>query len=256
MSGTITLKDISFGYEPYAQKKNIEPFLSVPFLSIPEKSTTAILGPNGSGKTTLLKLLSGIKNPWSGEITISGKPLSSMTKKERARTISFVSQTAGIPDIITKNLVLHGRFPHTNSFFFQNYSKTDEKKACEAMEKMNITQLRNKNVRNLSAGQRQRAFIAMALAQDSPVLVLDEPFTFLDIREQLELSQKLKEIEKTVIIVIHDITLALELSDNIAVMEQGRVKKFGSPEEILESKIIESVFGVTISKKETISFSI
>ena len=252
----IQAKEISFGYEPFSRKKIVSPFLSVQSLSIPKNKITAILGPNGSGKSTLLKLLCGIKKPWSGEIFLLGKALSKTTNEERARTISFVSQTAGIPDILTKNLVLHGRFPHAKSFFFQNYSKSDEEKAMSAMEKMNIASLAEKNVKNLSSGQRQRAFIALALAQDTPILVLDEPFTYLDIREQLELSEKLKSLGKTVIIVVHDIPLALEISDNIAVMEGGRIKKCGQPQEILESKVLESVFGVRIQKKETISFSI
>lgn len=251
---SIEARGVSFGYGRRANGE--EPLLSIDSLLIPEKKTTAILGPNGSGKSTLLKLLCGIHAAWSGDIILFGKPLRTLPGTERARKIAFVPQNAPTPDIATGSLVLHGRFPHKGLSPFRNYSKDDKEKARHAMEQMNILPLAERNVRTLSAGQRQRAFIALALAQETPALVLDEPFAFLDIREQLELSRTLASMGKTVVVVLHDIPLALERSDRVALLERGRLRAFGTPREVLDSGSVQDVFGVRVGRRNTLSFSL
>lgn len=252
MQDFINVQNLNFGYG----SKTKPAFLQIESLSIPENKITGILGPNGSGKSTFLKVLCGIAKPWSGEILLSEENILLMENKERAKKIAFVPQTRNIPDITVKNLVLHGRFPYTKSFFSQGYTKHDEEIAMDAMKKLGLLEIADRNVKTLSGGQRQKVYIALGLTQETPILVLDEPLSFLDIRQQLELVELLKSMNKTIILVIHDISLALDFSDNIILFQEGKIAATGTPETILSSGMIEKVFEVKISRQEKIEFGL
>ena len=245
----IKIKNLSFDYE-----NSENPFLRINSLSIPEKKITAVLGPNGSGKSTFLKLLCRINRPLGGAIFIGEKNALMMKPGELAKNIAFVPQSRAVPDILVKNLVLHGRFPYANGVFGQNYSPDDKKIALAAMETMGIQGISERNMKNLSGGQRQKVYLALALAQSTPILVLDEPLSFLDIRQQLELAETLKHLGKTTVLVMHDIPLALDFAENIIVFEDGKIAGTGSPKEIFDSKILEKVFGVKMKKEASIRF--
>lgn len=210
---------------------------------------TAILGPNGCGKSTLLKALCGIVTPERGSITLNGRTLSDLSRNELARTVAYLAQNRRVPDITAGRLVLHGRFPYLG--YPRRYRAEDYAIAGEAMKKLGIEELSDIPLGNLSGGQRQKVYIAMALAQDTPVILLDEPTTYLDIRHQLRLMQharRLADAGKTVLMVIHDISHAMRVADRIILMNKGIVAAQGTPEQVYISGALEQVFGVKVSR--------
>ncbi len=234
------------------KKKGPAPVLTDVSFSLQKGTVTAITGPNGSGKSTLLKALCGFLPVWQGEIALfddSGncKPITAFTAKERARKIAYVSQQHQIPDIEVGRLVLQGRFPYTT--IFSAYTESDYNAARAAMEKMGMYHLAGRKMRELSGGQQQKAYLAMALAQQSDVLILDEPLTFLDIRQQLELMETLKALAsegKTICLVIHDLNTALTQTDSVLLLNEGRIVSQGPGKKLAEHGCIEQVFGVTL----------
>lgn len=213
---------------------------------------TTIIGHNGCGKSTLLKALLGFLPLDSGEILIDGTPLSQLSAQEAARKMAYLPQGKGIPDISAGRMVLHGRFPYLN--YPRKYKKTDFDIARSAMEQMGIADLAEKHMAELSGGLRQKVYIAMALAQQAPIIVMDEPTTYLDIGQQLkfaELVRELAENGKTVILVLHDILLALKISDSIAAMKNGQIVQVGTADEILKSNVLEDIYGVRINSVMT-----
>ena len=207
---------------------------------------TAIIGPNGSGKSTLIKAILGLITRMSGEIFIGEKEIFSIAKKDLAREISYLPQTRDLPSISVEKMILHGRFPYLS--YPRVYSKEDMEYVKEAMNKMGIVHLRYKDVSKLSGGERQKVYLAMALVQKSNVLILDEPTTYLDISYQMELMDLLrifKKEGKTIIVVLHDLNMALQYADSIVVMEKGIIKGVGSPEHIYNNKILDEVFEIT-----------
>lgn len=234
----IKIEKLTAGYEKHSPENEILHSIS---LTVPRGKTSVVLGPNGSGKTTLLRTIAGFIRPWSGTIEIEGLS----EDGEIARKIAFVPQSRSIPDVTVGRLVLAGRFPHTS--FPHVYTKEDAKIAENAMARIGISDFAERELKKLSGGQRQKAYIAMALAQDTPILILDEPMTFLDIRQQLELSGTLSSLRdegKTILLVAHDINAALSLADNIILMKDGNIAASGSPSTITEGGFIDSVFGV------------
>lgn len=254
----IEIRNLNFDYEG---KKNSQSFLNIDSLKIPENKITAIIGPNGSGKSTFLKVFAGILKPSSGEILLSCENkinILQKTGKERAKTIAFVPQSRNIPDMTVSHLVLHGRYPHqkSNFGFSQSYGKKDFEVADFFMKKLDILDISQKNLKKVSGGQRQKAYLAMSLAQTTPILVLDEPLTYLDIHQQLELMAVLKELreEKTILIVIHDLNMALKYSDNLILFQNGSVLSTGTPDELFSSGLIQKAFDVNISKENSYNF--
>lgn len=227
------------------------PVLDRVSLTLPQGKVTVIVGPNGCGKSTLLKSLAGILKP-EGEIRLDGQSLTSLSSQELAQKIAYLPQNRQIPDITAERLVLHGRFPYLN--YPRRYRKEDYAIARAAMERMGVADLAQRSLPTLSGGQRQKVYIAMALAQDTPVVLLDEPTTFLDISHQMQLmtqAMALAKAGKTVVLVLHDLTMAMEYADSLVVMEDGRVVCRGDAEAVFASGKLAQVFGTQVKRMHT-----
>ena len=213
---------------------------------------TAIVGPNGCGKSTLLKTVCGILPAFSGEVLLDGASLPELPRQERARRAAYLAQERQIPDITVERLVLHGRFPYLS--YPRRYRPEDLRLARRAMEQLDIRDLARRPLASLSGGQRQRAYIAMALAQDTPVVALDEPTAYLDISHQLQLLELARELArqgKAVLMVIHDLPQALRGADRLILMEEGAVAAQGTGEELYASGEIGRVFGIRLCRAAT-----
>lgn len=234
----IKLEQVSAGYGKTICIEDVS-------LQFPEGKMTVIAGPNGSGKSTLVKSLVGLSQVHSGQITVQGQPLQEIDGRKLARMVSYLPQNRNLPAITAWKMVLHGRFPHLS--YPRHYSQQDHEMVREAMEQLGIWELRKKEVARLSGGERQKVYLAMALAGDTGALILDEPTTYLDICHQLEflkLLEQLKDRGKTIIVILHDLNAALQCADQMVVMNCGRAAGVGRPEEIFESRILEQVFGI------------
>ncbi|PEJ58225.1 Fe(3+)-dicitrate ABC transporter ATP-binding protein [Bacillus sp. AFS002410] len=215
-------------------------------VQIPDGSFTVIVGPNGCGKSTLLRTLSNLLKPSAGEILLDGKAITSYKSKEVARKLGLLPQSSTAPDGITvANLVSHGRYPYQN--LIRQWTDEDEAAVMSAMELTNTSDLSHRYVDELSGGQRQRVWVAMVLAQQTPLLLLDEPTTYLDIAHQIELLELFKDLNQqgnTLVAVLHDLNHAARYADNIIAMKDGQVIAQGDPREIITEKLVEEVFGL------------
>ena len=210
---------------------------------------TAVIGPNGCGKTTLLKCAAGILKPFSGSIQFDGRILSSFSEKERARFISYMPQSRLTPDLSVRHLVEHGRYPHLK--WGQNISEVDKKIISNALNRTEMESLADRSVAQLSGGERQRAYLAMMLAQQTPLMLLDEPTTYLDLSAQFSLMTLLRTLchdGQTAVIVLHDLSLALEFADDIILLQSGKLIACGSPAEVFASGMLQNVFGITVDR--------
>ncbi|MCR4618887.1 MAG: ABC transporter ATP-binding protein [Lachnospiraceae bacterium] len=237
-------------YENVTISAGGERILSDINVSFQKGKLTSIIGPNGCGKTSLLSALNGSARVEKGNIYIDGENYLNFSPKKRGRTLSFLPQVRNtIPDISTALLVSHGRFPYLG---FARSMTIEDKRAVEhAMDLADVKKYENMSVEVLSGGTRQRSFFALSLAQECEYMVADEPTTYLDIpgqRKMLNLYRKMRDEGKTVILVLHDIARALEISDEILVMDNRRIVFKGSSDEIIEKRIIEQVFGVGVKR--------
>ena len=208
---------------------------------------TAIIGANGCGKTTLLKTALGILPAFEGDVTVDGNALSAMSTHERAKKMAYLAQSRSLPRMTVEQLVLHGRYAHLA--FPHVYSTHDKRTADAAIGRMGLTDVADRMLSELSGGMRQNAYIAMALSQSSDYILLDEPTTYLDIANRLQLMRTLRELAeegKGVVVVLHDLILALKYTDEIAVMREGRVVLQAEPQEVFSSGALRDVFGVEI----------
>lgn len=233
--------DIKFTYE-----KN-KSFIENLDVNIEEGKVTTILGPNGSGKSTLLSILCGLNKISHGEVWINNKNIKKLSYKSLAKEIATVHQQNSVPeDITVEELVAYGRTPHKT--YYRGNDDEDIKIVQWAIEKTGLESLRDKAVMSMSGGERQRVFIAMALAQKSKVLFLDEPTTYLDIYHQIEILEMIKELNErygiTIIMVLHDINQAIKYSHNIVIMKEGNLIQNGSPDKIINEKTIKDVYKV------------
>ncbi len=233
-------QDISLAYGDTTIVENLS-------LSIPDGQITTIIGPNGCGKSTLLKSLARLLKPSRGAVMLDGQVIHHYPTREVAKRLGLLSQQAiVVPGITVADLVRRGRYPH--QAFMQTPSKADEEAVDHALDLTGMQELRDRPVDQLSGGQRQRAWIAMAIAQDTPLLLLDEPTTFLDISHQLEvvdLVQKLnREDGRTVVMVLHDINEAARASDYLVAMRDGNIIHEGTPEEVIQPDVLRDVYGV------------
>lgn len=211
---------------------------------------TALIGPNGAGKTTLIRLASGLLAPDSGEVTLEGKRLGSFSGTERARRIAYVSQNWRPAFSFTvEQTILLGRSPWRG--LYGGFEGEDDLRACEeAIELLDLSQLRNAPVTQLSGGELQRVMIGMALAQEANILMLDEPTTHLDISYQQRLLQTLRNLLKvrplTILASIHDLNLASIYSDQVIAMKDGTIISSGTPEEVLTAERLSETFGADL----------
>lgn len=234
----LEFKNLDFGYNsPLLQNIN---------LTFPKGKITTIIGPNGCGKSTLLKLGAKLLKPQKGVIELNNQNINSFRSKEYARQVSILLQSTNIPQITVNSLVGHGRFPYLS--YHKQHTKADKEIIADAMETAGVSHLKHQNLNRLSGGERQRAFIAMALAQDTDLLMLDEPTTYLDINHQLEIMNLVKKLNgqgKTIIMVLHDLNLALHNSHLIILMNKGQIVEMGTPQEVVNSKKIDQIFNIT-----------
>ncbi|AFJ46488.1 ATP-binding cassette domain-containing protein [Shimwellia blattae] len=216
-------------------------------VAIPQGKFTAIIGPNGCGKSTLLRTLSRLMKPLAGEVLLDGEAIAGLPTKSVARKIGLLAQNARTPeDISVRELVMRGRYPHQP--LFSRWRQEDEEHVQHAMQATGITELADRPVDNLSGGQRQRVWIAMVLAQQTDILLLDEPTTWLDISHQIELMELLSQLNQqkgyTLAAVLHDLNQACRYASHLIALRDGKIVAEGDPREIITAGLIEEIYGM------------
>ena len=241
----IELHDVTVGYGGKPMLRDIS-------LAFPPGQVTVLLGPNGCGKSTLMKTALGLLPRQSGEILYDGVNLEQMTTRQVARKAAYLPQSREVPSITARRMVLHGRFPYLG--YPRRYRAEDYEAAAKALEWAGAGDLADRPVRELSGGQRQKVYLAMALAQDTETVFMDEPTTYLDVRHQLEVmsvSRRLADMGRAVVLVLHDLSLALRAADRLAVLADGALCQVGTPEEIFTGGELDRAFGVTVQRVRT-----
>lgn len=225
-------------------KKTIAENLNV---TIPDGHFTAIIGPNGCGKSTLLRTLSRLMAPTQGHVYLDGEHIQHYASKEVARRIGLLAQNATTPgDITVQELVARGRYPHQP--LFTRWREEDERAVAKAMQATGVTNLASQSVDTLSGGQRQRVWIAMVLAQETAIMLLDEPTTWLDISHQIDLLELLSDLNRqqgyTLAAVLHDLNQACRYATHLIALKEGKIVAQGAPGEIVSAELIEQVYGL------------
>ncbi len=241
----IQLKNVCAGYDGEEVLHNIN-------LQFHPGKVTILVGPNGCGKSTLLKSIVRLNPHSAGEIIVNGENIDSYTSATLAQQVAFLPQSRNVPDIPALRMVLHGRFPYLT--YPRRYKEADFAKAREALRWVGMEQHEDTNVNHLSGGNQQKIYIAMALAQDTPIVLMDEPTTYLDISYQMRLMRQARELAdhgKAVVLVLHDLVMALKTADYVAVLSDGNLVTYGTPEEIYEQKVLDKVFGVRVCRVHT-----
>ncbi|WP_050622548.1 ABC transporter ATP-binding protein [Clostridium phoceensis] len=209
----------------------------------------ALLGPNGCGKSTLLRVIAGLQPPAGGQVLVDGEPAARLTRRQLAQKVTYLPQSRNVPNITAYRMVLHGRFPYLS--YPRRYRPEDHAAARRALELADAWELAQLPVQTLSGGQRQKVYLAMALAQDTRTILMDEPTTYLDIQHQLDLmrfSRTLAGEGRAVVLVLHDLSLALGGADRAALLQEGRLAGIGSPGELFEDGVLDRVFGVSVRR--------
>ena len=242
----IDIKHLSAGYDGKDVIRRVS-------MSFQPGKVTVLLGPNGSGKSTLLKATLGLIPCSSGEIYYDGTEIGQMSRKEVARKASFLTQSRNVSSIQALRMVLHGRFPYLS--YPRHYGKRDYEIARAAMDMTGSREYEENKINELSGGQRQSVYLAMSLAQDTQTIFMDEPTTYLDIQRQLKIMKIAKNLAsqgKAVVLVLHDLGMALQGADYIALFQKGELLCCASPEEVYESGMLDRVFGVEVHRVETV----
>lgn len=224
-----------------------EPVIDEETIAFPPGEVTALIGPNGSGKSTLLNGLANQLTPAAGTVLLDGRNIQELGTKDFARRLGLLSQENTSPESISvEDLVMHGRYPHRG--FFESVSDQDRAAVEAAMDLAGIAHLRDREVGSLSGGQKQLAWVAMVLAQETDVLLLDEPTTFLDLHHQLEVMEIIEtlrdESDITVILVLHDIEQAARYADHMVALDDGEIYARGVPTEVVTEDLLADVFGI------------
>lgn len=241
----IKIKQLCAGYHDEEVLHHID-------LSIESGKVTVIIGPNGSGKSTLLKTLIHLNSHTAGTIEIDGVSIESLKSSHLSQKIAYLPQKKNVPDITVNRMVLHGRFAYLK--YPRHYRKQDYEMVEKAMKWVGIEEYADRNVNQLSGGMQQKVYIAMALAQDTPTILMDEPTVYLDIAHQIKLmtlSNELASQGKAIVMVLHDLTQAFRYADRIIVMSEGRIVVDSTPEEIYNSDIIKDIFHVRVNRMLT-----
>ncbi|QFU91841.1 ABC transporter ATP-binding protein [Amycolatopsis sp. YIM 10] len=217
-------------------------------LDVLDGTITAIIGPNGCGKSTLLRALARLLRPVSGTVLLDGKQISSVPTREVARVIGLLPQSPLAPEGLTvADLVARGRHPHQR--WYRQWSSSDEGAIERALTLTGMAELADRPVDHLSGGQRQRAWISMTLAQETDLLLLDEPITYLDLAHQIDVLDLVHRLHTergtTVVMVLHDLNLAARYADTLVAMRDGHVLAHGSPAEVLTEPLLDKVFGLS-----------
>jgi iron complex transport system ATP-binding protein len=240
MTSRLHAQDITVGYggAPVVHDLTVE---------IPDGQVTTIVGPNGCGKSTLLRTLARLLAPTSGRVVLDGSPITSLGTRDIATRLSLLPQSPVAPEgLLVRDLVGRGRHPHQR--WFAQWSHQDEEVVEAAMAMTDTTDLRDRPLDQLSGGQRQRAWIAMTLAQDTDLVLLDEPTTYLDLAHQVEVLELVcrlnRERSRTVAMVLHDLNLAARYSDLVVVMHEGRIVTQGSPADVFTAELLRDVFSL------------
>ena len=215
-------------------------------VELPAGELTMIVGPNGCGKSTLLRALARMVPVRAGSVELDGRPIGEYPTRQVARRLGLLPQSPVAPDGITDtDLVARGRYPHQG--IFRQWSDADAVAVDEAMVRAGVTDLAGRQVSQLSGGQRQRVWIAMALAQQTPILLLDEPTTYLDISHQVEVLRLARSLQRdgyTIAVVLHDLHLAFRYATHLLVMKEGRIVAQGDPGAVVTAELIEDVYGL------------
>lgn len=239
MTDRLSAEDLTLRYEARVISEGLS-------LSVPDGGFSVIVGPNACGKSTLLRALSRLLPPEAGRVILDGKAISELPSREVARRLGMLPQSPVAPDGITvSDLVARGRFPHQS--FLRQWSPEDERATRDALALTGTLDLAERRMAELSGGQRQRVWIAMALAQETPILLLDEPTTFLDIAHQIEVLELLSRLNRqgrTVVAVLHELNLAIRYASHLIAMRDGAMVARGAPEEIVTEALIEEVFAL------------
>jgi iron complex transport system ATP-binding protein len=242
VDSAVLADDIAVGYP-----ETEEPVVECPRLDIPAGEITALVGPNGSGKSTLLKALSNHLAPDSGQVLLRGKSLQAYDQSTLAQELGILSQERDAPTSLSvEDLAYHGRYPHRG--FLEAVDEDDHQAVDRAISLAGIEHLRSEPLDQLSGGQKQLAWIAMVLAQDTDVLLLDEPTTFLDMHHQLRVLETIRELNAeagvTVAVVLHDIAQATRFADYLVALEGGELYDWGPPAEVVTEQLLADVFAV------------
>lgn len=242
MDSLLSANQIEFAYNGHAVLRGID-------LALKRGGLIALLGPNGSGKTTLLKILNGILLPRAGGVAFDGKNLGTLARKEIAQRIALVPQELNVPFAFTvREMVLLGRTPHIRPLFGE--STRDHQAIERALELTSTGALAERVFGDLSGGERQRVVIAMALAQEPQVLLLDEPTVHLDINHQIEILELVRQLNRerglTVLATMHDLNLAALYFDRLLLLNDGRIVGEGAPRQVLTAERIYAVFGANV----------
>ncbi|MCI8809710.1 MAG: ABC transporter ATP-binding protein [Oscillibacter sp.] len=241
----IELQGLCVGYPGQAVLENIT-------LSFQPGQVLILLGPNGCGKSTLLRTAMGLQPKTGGQVLLDGVPLEKRSAREIARKAAYLAQSRTVPNITARRMVLHGRFPYLT--FPRRYRPQDHEAARRALEWADASDVADRPMQELSGGQRQKVYLAMALAQDTETILMDEPTTYLDVGHQLDVmdvARRLAGQGKAVVVVLHDLCLAMRSADEIAVLSEGRLAALGTPEAVYASGILDKVFAIKLGRMET-----
>lgn len=239
----ISVKNLTVAYE-----KNT--IISDMYLSIPKGQISIIIGANGCGKSTLLKTISRINKPENGDIYINKKNIRKIKEKDIAKEVAFLPQGPVAPSGLTvRELVAYGRFPHQK--MIGGLNSHDKEIIDWAINETGLSEFKDREVENLSGGQRQRAWIAMTLAQETEIIMLDEPTTYLDMSYQLEVLEVLQKLNRekniTVVIVLHELNNACRFADNIVGLKKGKVICQGKPIDVINKENLKEIYGIDAS---------
>lgn len=240
MQTAFRMENLASGYEQVRVFEGLN-------LTIEEGKVTTIIGPNGCGKSTLLKTIGRILKKQQGTVYLQEQNMQNLSTKDIAKKLAILSQTPIAPgQLKVEELIAYGRYPHRNNV--NRLTNKDEEMIEWALTVTNTMEYRNRELAQLSGGQRQRVWLAMALAQETNILLLDEPTTFLDMAHQLEVLDIVKSLNEqhscTVVMVLHDINHAARYSDHLIAMRNGIIMQTGTPQEILSAEVMRKVFNI------------